>query len=507
MPPNTKPRRIRKVKCDEAKPHCTRCTSTGRKCDGYSPPPSRTPSPSSTALMERPDLFKSVAEKRSFSFFQSRASTQLAGQFHMLFWSNEVLQAAIHYPSVRHLVIALGSAYEWFENRAPRCANAADSSGGMQFAMQQSNHAIRYMGDVFSLQGADGQSIERICCILTASILFTYLASLQGNLLQAIQHVRSGLRVLQDFESMDHFSGPRSPSYPVPVLRLRTLLISIYGQVRTMINDESLLKWHHDPLISHLEPVSYFMSVDEAHGYVERLFHNLQAFLQATERFPPRTIEELTAFASRRKQLRSALTDSCEALDLLATRYQSGKSANESSGIIILRLYHILIDIRLEIDPLKPASRETAFDNLQDRLEKILTYCEHLVEENNTVYRTPSCTSGLGIVLPLHTVAARSRNPQRRRRALDLLLSIDRRECLWDSILTGRIATKTMEIEEHAHSAAMAHRLEDQAQELDHARVREVKIEFTEEKKVLLQYVTVGDWKVGRRGTQHVIEW
>lgn len=28
--------RIRRIKCDETKPHCQRCTSTGRKCDGYS---------------------------------------------------------------------------------------------------------------------------------------------------------------------------------------------------------------------------------------------------------------------------------------------------------------------------------------------------------------------------------------------------------------------------------------------------------------------------------------
>ncbi|CAI6330555.1 unnamed protein product [Periconia digitata] len=27
--------KIRKIKCDESKPHCHRCTSTGRKCDGY----------------------------------------------------------------------------------------------------------------------------------------------------------------------------------------------------------------------------------------------------------------------------------------------------------------------------------------------------------------------------------------------------------------------------------------------------------------------------------------
>jgi hypothetical protein len=27
--------RTRKIKCDECKPHCTRCSSTGRRCNGY----------------------------------------------------------------------------------------------------------------------------------------------------------------------------------------------------------------------------------------------------------------------------------------------------------------------------------------------------------------------------------------------------------------------------------------------------------------------------------------
>lgn len=407
---------------------------------------------------------------------------------------------------MRHLVIALGAAYECFELGGSKNLNLVESGAGMQLAMQQCNHAIRYMDDVFQSPVTSGQTIEKTCCILTASILFTYLASLQGNILQAIQHVRSGLKVLQDFECNDRFDGPRSVPYPVPVLRLRTLLISIYGQVRTMINDESLFKWHHDPLVSHLEPVSYFMSVDEAHGYVERLFHNLQAFLQATERSPPKTSEEHTAFISRRRELRSSLKDSCEALDLLATRHQSGSSDPEGRGIIILRLYHILIDIRLEIDPLKPAKRESAFDNLQDRLEQILIFCEQLVKDDRAAYTRPSCSSGLGIVLPLHTVAARCRNPRHRRRALDMLFSIERRECLWDSVLTGRIATKTMEIEELAHSMALVHSSGDHAKELDDARVREVKVEFAEDKKVLLQYITVGDWKVGGSGTRYIIE-
>ncbi|TVY86445.1 Transcriptional regulatory protein [Lachnellula willkommii] len=32
--------KIRRVKCDEAKPACNRCSSTGRKCDGFPQDPS-----------------------------------------------------------------------------------------------------------------------------------------------------------------------------------------------------------------------------------------------------------------------------------------------------------------------------------------------------------------------------------------------------------------------------------------------------------------------------------
>ncbi|TQS32088.1 hypothetical protein Golomagni_07605, partial [Golovinomyces magnicellulatus] len=35
--------KIRRVKCDEVAPSCNRCTSTGRKCDGYGPRPKPLP--------------------------------------------------------------------------------------------------------------------------------------------------------------------------------------------------------------------------------------------------------------------------------------------------------------------------------------------------------------------------------------------------------------------------------------------------------------------------------
>ncbi|KAH6631256.1 hypothetical protein F5144DRAFT_592309 [Chaetomium tenue] len=180
----------RKVKCDEEKPHCRRCTASGRECDGY-PQDRQTAlttvdaSPESHAV-----LFASPAERRSFFYFQSRACKPLSGYFNSSFWGREVLQAAIHYPPVRHLVIAIGSAYEAFET--------GSLGQEPEFTLQQCNQSIRQL-TVLS-RATNPPSTEATSCILTASLLFIYLASIRGNHAEAIQHVRSAAKLLQDFE-------------------------------------------------------------------------------------------------------------------------------------------------------------------------------------------------------------------------------------------------------------------------------------------------------------------
>ncbi len=77
--------RIRKVKCDEGKPTCARCTSTGRTCDGYSTLPfSRSDLRAASAeqgCMPRAaglvsvllfdTSFEDTVEKRYFQFFRA----------------------------------------------------------------------------------------------------------------------------------------------------------------------------------------------------------------------------------------------------------------------------------------------------------------------------------------------------------------------------------------------------------------------------------------------------
>lgn len=78
-------RRIRRVKCGEEKPHCKRCTTTGRKCDGYTNPAesnhaNRSPESLSPALVT--DVSSDALERRTFDFFRAKTAPCVAGYFH-----------------------------------------------------------------------------------------------------------------------------------------------------------------------------------------------------------------------------------------------------------------------------------------------------------------------------------------------------------------------------------------------------------------------------------------
>ena len=68
--------KARKVKCDEQKPHCQKCLSLGRTCEGYQDSPAHSP-----PLLASPSQMLQLGknEKRSYEFFLSFAAPRLAG--------------------------------------------------------------------------------------------------------------------------------------------------------------------------------------------------------------------------------------------------------------------------------------------------------------------------------------------------------------------------------------------------------------------------------------------
>lgn len=467
---------------------------------GTSNIPARTATPSFRRQMSTgvESWLESDRERRSFHFFLTHAGLRLGGYFQTPFWTREVMQAAIYFPSIRHLVVALGSAYEHFEGRQ------MDPSQ-MEFALQQSNQSIRHLTQSPS-SSLTRDSLESSSTLVTASLLFTILSSMQGHMAEAMDHVRAGLRVLENLEyehwtsddgsstssSQSHRSASPVSTYPVPIARLRSLLTSLYLQCRVMVNDEDVSGWRKDPLITELDFPTSFASLTDAQDHVESVFGNQLQFFQQTALRYPLTDDEIATAQEHQDTLVYALDCSRSALDaFVGRRPLDGTSAEDEAAIKVLRLYHLYLGIRLGVGILQEDNRELAFDEFEPQFEQMLNLCRGLLDPGNP---QPICSSGLGVVIPLHMIGHRCRNAAIRREAVELLLSASRREGLWDSSMIGRIAATTSSLEQDEEM-------------MRQCRVREVKTQFVSDRRARLVFIT-GDAEVSnQRRYYREMEW
>ncbi|KAL2282839.1 hypothetical protein FJTKL_10234 [Diaporthe vaccinii] len=121
----------RRVKCDEVKPTCLRCTRAGQMCKGYMPllskPRPRKPEPVIRRLLPRQTVSQSgglaITAGRAlpsirlhgsdvlyFDFFRSEAVKELSGYLPSSFWSRIVLCETLTDSCIRHAILALGAA-------------------------------------------------------------------------------------------------------------------------------------------------------------------------------------------------------------------------------------------------------------------------------------------------------------------------------------------------------------------------------------------------------------
>jgi len=169
------------VKCDEAKPACRRCTSTGRKCDGYIKDILSSNSLTSQSLILVQRLSTSVpgnaSEKRSFSYYLENTGPELSGYYDSSFWEMLLLQAAIVEPALKHAIIGIASLHEAFSNKR---LDYSPDNVEWGFAINQYTKAIS------SLRRSLATSDQKPLTVLMSCILFVCFDSIRGYFSSAI---------------------------------------------------------------------------------------------------------------------------------------------------------------------------------------------------------------------------------------------------------------------------------------------------------------------------------
>ncbi|PBP23146.1 hypothetical protein BUE80_DR005849 [Diplocarpon rosae] len=199
--------RVRRVKCDEARPSCQRCQKFGAACAGYRPPPTPWAPPrdiltrTSVVLASDPlatSPFADVEEYLYFDRFCARTGYDIFPAFDSGCTRQRLLESCHSNPAIRHAIVALGALdrtaemVQSFEklSLAPVERGAA-ATRHHQNALRQYARAVRYMAADARETRVDLRTMLLTCLLVLAFESWT------GNMDLAVSQVHAGIRLIQ----------------------------------------------------------------------------------------------------------------------------------------------------------------------------------------------------------------------------------------------------------------------------------------------------------------------
>lgn len=457
---------------------------------------------------------KTAQERASFEFFTTYAISSLRGFLGSPFWQREVLQAAHQHESIQHCIVALGAMHRRFYEGSNSHIDEADMTDQhLQFALRQSNQAIQ------GLLGAKGpgnsaSGIDKVT-LMACSVLFSSMACLQGHQKEALQHLRSGIRMLNELDQEDRDGNE---AHPIDVESLRSIFVGLDMQARSIMTSTDANSW--EPMPRTKEPsMSHDVEVNETsllvmQRYLHALLNRTLAFLQASVQRPP---EDRDDVYHGYRQLLARFDHGTELLERLSAK--AAQSAGDfTQPLAALQLLHSQLEYFIR-SPRQDL--ETRFDFMSDpfgapfdlaaHFTRTLDLATTLMSQGSS--SSPVFTTSSGPLQALWLVASRAPSHclQLRRRSVNLMSSYPRREGFWDGLVAGRLAEELLRLEQEntqkelGLSIAPGHDLVVP----DHLRTIVVLLSYDAEddRKARVQYKNAREMADGTPGSVQYVVW
>ncbi|KAI0517926.1 hypothetical protein F5B22DRAFT_635445 [Xylaria bambusicola] len=408
--------KIRKVKCDEEKPSCRRCTSTKRKCDGYAPV-----SPSSAVSWYRPrHLFPNVhdsSERRSLQFFVEVAAPVLSGPLDPYFWTHLVLQFSQMEPAVRHSVVALASLYEQVDSHRDSTTPLPDDN----LVLLHYNSAIQHL-----------KTMKNESLVLLVCVLFVCIEFLRGNRAGATLHSQHGVSILKRVEE----TYPWAREHLSPIFRRLSVLPFFFrnpedsGPVLLCLDDAI-------PSFSSFSDAQFYL--DGILGRTIRLIRRCDVYRLGHMRHkdaPPSILAE--------QDLTRTLLETWHS-NFVQLEHKSPESGlahiHRCNMLMKYHLYCVWTENCFETD-------ETSYDRWLDTFRAMVVLLT-TVEPSDS--RTVKFTFEMGFIPLLYFVTMKCRCLETRLRALSLMKQLSAvKESLWELVAMFASAKRLIEIEHGA---------------------------------------------------------
>ncbi|CAG8207318.1 unnamed protein product [Penicillium salamii] len=462
--------KARRVKCDESRPACRRCVSTGRVCNGYgiwgggdSQSQIQCSQPLSIHRAPVPQGGLTSDEEMSFDWFREKTTKQFAGVFTSDFWETLVFQASVQEPAVRHAVVALSAAHRSDDSGDPRALTAPRGFNAEHFMLQHYNKAIHHLRS-----NPVNDTTPDIRVILITCMIFVTLEYLRGQYTSGNSHLRYGIQLLSELSAQGskcNTSSNNTSSCTTQATDFaHNALIDSYAQLTIQSAMFGIFPSHmcittHDSQTS--APPYNFKSIIDARKSLDGLLHKVKCLKEdyhnALE--TDTTIDQRKASATQ-DSIQKDLLAWRQAYDFLLPSLQSSMDPRDRAGAIIIRLYHEMVTVMAAVSL---SESEMYFDAYTDRFSAIIAGVHELSQiwslpatgspdsgpgVRNADPRDRGFTIESGYIPPVYYTAMKCRIPHIRRQAIQALRLTPRREGLWNGPLLADVLEEVIGIEQ-----------------------------------------------------------
>lgn len=464
--------RIRKVKCDEARPSCNRCIATGRECEGYGiwdEGGNRFGERQSVArrFMSQPApilptisiLQTSMEEKVSLEWFQLRTATKLPASFVSNFWNMLLVQASVEEPAVLHAVLALSSVHKSGVLNIKGQIENNSTGNEEQVTLKHYLKAINHLQPHFLSKDRKSCRIALITCAV-----FVCLEFLRGHFETAQIHLRNGLKVLGEIQTPPleggkgflhkGFCRESTDDWILETFSRLSLQVELFrpGYLGSRLPFGRAVQE---------TPILVFGSLNDAWRELEGL---LSKILHLTDKARQQdgSFQNQTEMLARQKAIQSALMQWNIPYENFLADHIEHRSSEEERAYQMIRTYNTMAAIMCStaLHPFPTMIFDQHADKfliLISQLDKLwkssipITIPDELMQNRARRIRNLDMSSSiidLGWLPPLFYTATKCRIRKVRRRAVHLMECLAHREGIWDSKIVARVARKVVEIEE-----------------------------------------------------------
>ncbi|EKJ73745.1 hypothetical protein FPSE_06091 [Fusarium pseudograminearum CS3096] len=464
--------KIRRIKCDQARPSCQKCQSTGRTCDGYDVAPhlveadvkmsqhhhsdaiatathglpnsstawsvQKTPHPryqrQQSLILHNPGALMLLpvdsAQAEAMSFFEVISVNHLNEYYPSQSWRETLMFFSQTTPSVRHAAVALSLIHRSYHDSC--------SSHSEYGALFHYNKAIQLF-----LSQESGDNIEVMAIALLVCYLFTSFDNLAGKYQRAMIHLQGGVKLSRSItDAMLDSSSVSSAN---------VFLIEVVKQLRRLDMQAGayLVGWSADNTQETPEQEALFLnnafdSVEHAADCHQVLIaramslHWMAQEASFTAGVPP--------IASKQLVIEQLETWSHLFEHMLSTTNHHG-DIGISRVEKLLRLQNTVLWIL--VSSLGPG-REMEYDKFLPEFQRCVKIVDEVAfgHQRHEGSSKPRFTQDVAIVPILYIIGAKCREPGVRQGVLRILRRQRLREAVWDSAFAARAVERIAEIEQ-----------------------------------------------------------